>query len=148
MTRETDTIIPAVNADGDPITLVDEQIEEAFSNGDCWWLAQALATRYDGLTVHVLSLEDECDDEDRGAWVHAFVKDARSGMYVDILGAHTERDLLLDWDWCSDWDSITEVNADTLATWGTMTRRFEGVTLDHALPVLAAHGWQPPSARR
>lgn len=118
-----------------------QDIIDAFTCGDCWALAYALADRYQGLTPHVLA-------DDYGTWCHMLVQDARDGTYVDILGAQTFDDVQAAWECDPDWDRISR--ADTLSNTGprSLERTFPEVTTDDGIAHLLANGWAPPPLRR
>lgn len=127
----------------------EDMIEDAFSNADCWALALALHDKYEHLTLWALSGEDEDGEE---GWVHMLVRDERDttgDTFVDIFGPHAEDDLMLDWDWNPDWESLDPMSDTEVRIVREQQPRLRPhVTVDTGIAHIIAQGWEPPPLRQ
>lgn len=75
----------------------DEDTVIAFTEGDCWMLALALAKKLN-LRIGLVGYAEEDLDADYPfsypfSWAHAFVELSK-GVYVDVKGIHSDADLI------------------------------------------------------
>lgn len=120
-----------------------ETVVEAFSRGDCWALALALADRFQHLTPCVVG------QENGGlGWIHMLVRDDRdpSGeTYVDVLGQHTLNEVIDYWDAFPDWEEIIPLGrADTTRETSDLPRYYPDVPVEAGIAHIVTAGWQPP----
>lgn len=107
------------------------EIHRAYTEGDCWHLAQHLAAKYE-LTAMVVGEFDAHGDDVFEAfdWHHAFVQDAAGNCY-DVDGVSSEADMIEKWG--DDWGfrQPTEVvHADA--------RHFKKLEVEYGVPVEVA----------
>lgn len=117
-----------------------DELVSAFTEGDCWTLAYALADRYEGLVPHVLVGED-------GYWCHMLVEDTRDGTYVDIMGVQTSDQVNETWDSHEEWDEITDATLVIDPPLTDTDRLYRDVPVQAGIEHIIASGWTPPPLR-
>lgn len=123
---------------------LDEHVVEAFTCGDCWALALLLVETYQDLVLCVLANHDE-EYEESIDWHHAFVKDTRTGKYVDVEGEHTFDELDRTWSW-TNWEMLLEDPPRSIFL-EELPRHYPEVPIEAGITRMIAHGWRPPNRR-
>lgn len=110
-----------------------DDIIEAFVNGDCYFLALALAEQNPALQVGLLR-------EENGDWIHAFAHDPSSDECIDVTGRSSSNNFTMDWDWI-EWDHFTFHSlAEAQDMFKSVDRYHPSISIEDGLRVAAENG--------